>query len=72
MKKNKQLNNKDLNGVSGGNNLEKYLKSLAGKDKNKLLVDYGTGVKLDLDNTIDYEKSDNLIILKREKDKQEE
>lgn len=47
--------------------LEKYLKSLAGADKNKMLVDYGTGVELHAESTINYEESGNLLIIKREK-----
>ena len=69
MKNNDELNNKDLNNVSGGNStLEKYLKSLVGKDKDKTLVDYGTGKTLDLDPSIKYEDDGNLLIVKREKD----
>lgn len=47
--------------------LEKYLKSLYVGDKNKRLVDYGTGVALDLNPSVDYDKSENLLIVKREK-----
>ena len=66
---NKKLNNKDLNGVSGGSStLEKYLKSLVEKDKDKTMVDYGTGVALDLNPSVDYDENGNLIVIKREKD----
>ena len=72
MKNNKKLDNKNLNDITGGSNdLEKYLKSLVGKDKDKNLVDYGTGVQLDLNPSIDYDKKENLLIVKREKEKAE-
>ena len=68
MKNNKKLNDKDLNNVAGGSDLDKYLKSISGQDKDKMLVDYGTGVALDLNPSVDYDKLENLIIVKREKD----
>ena len=72
MKNNKQLNDSDLNNIAGGSDLDKYLKTLAGNDKNKELVDYGTGKALDLNPSVDYDKSENLIIVKRENNKIEE
>ena len=72
MKTNNELNNKDLDNVSGGNSsLEKYLKDLVGKDKSKIIIDNGEGKQLDLNPSIDYEKDEKLIIIKREKDPQE-
>ena len=67
MDNNKQLNDKLLDNVDGGTDLEKYLKSLTGNDKNKVLVDYGTGVELDNNPSIDYDKQENIIIVKRDK-----
>ena len=64
----KELQNDDLNNISGGNsNLDKYLKTLVGKDEDKMLVDYGTGVALDHDSTVAYEGNNNVYIIKREK-----
>lgn len=72
MKNSKKLDNKNLNDIAGGStDLEKYLKSLVGKDKDKNLVDYGTGVQLDLNPSVDYDKNENLLIIKREKEKAE-
>lgn len=72
MKNNDELNNNNLNDIAGGStDLEKYLKSLVGKDKDKNLVDYGTGVQLDLNPSIDYDKKENLLIVKREEEKAE-
>lgn len=69
MKDNKELKIDDLNSVSGaGTNLEKYLKSLAGNDKSKVLVDYGTGIQLDLNPSVNYEENNNVRIIKREKE----
>lgn len=66
---NKELNNQDLNNISGGkHNLEDYLKEIK-KDKEKPLVDYGTGKHLDLDPSIHWEDENNAHIIKREKDK---
>ena len=72
MKNDNKLNEKDLDNVVGGSDLEKYLKQVTGNDKNKILVDEGTGKELKLDSTIDYDKADNLIIIKREKKKIED
>lgn len=71
MNNDKELNNKDLNNVSGGSNLDKYLKSLTGHDKSKALIDYGTGVQLDLDSTVQKEDDGNISIIKREKNSPE-
>lgn len=63
-----ELNNIDLNNVAGGKtNLEDYLKTLAGKDSKDKLVDYGTGVQLDLDPSVNYDDNNNVYIIKREK-----
>ena len=68
MESNKELKNKDLNSVSGGSSdLDKYLKTLAGKDKKDILVDQGDGIKLDLNPGVQYEDDGNLLIIKREK-----
>lgn len=65
----KKLRNRDLNAVSGGKgNLEDYLKKLVVKDKDKMLVDYGTGVELDHDSSVSYDESGNLLIVKSEKE----
>ena len=46
---------------------EKYIKKLASTvDKSKVLVDNGTGAKLDCTSTVD--TTDNLIVIKREKE----
>ena len=64
----KQLKNKNLDSISGGSaNLDKYLKKIDGKDKNDILVDYGSGVGLDINLSIQYEEDGNLHIIKREK-----
>lgn len=63
-----ELNNIDLNNVAGGKtNLEDYLKTLSGKDSKDKLVDYGTGVQLDLDPSVNYDDNNNVYIIKREK-----
>lgn len=68
----KELDNKELDDVSGGNtNLDKYLKTLAGNDKNKNLVDYGTGTQLDHVSTVQYDSNNETYVLKREKDNAE-
>lgn len=73
MKNNEELNNQNLENVSGGeSSLEKYLKTLAGKDKDKMSVDYGTGVALDLNPSVDYDDRNNVHIIKREKNPFEE
>ena len=65
----KKLRNRDLNAVSGGKgNLEDYLKKLVVKDKDKMLVDYGTGVELDHDSSVPFDESGNLLIVKSEKE----
>ena len=70
MKKTKEeLNNDDLNNVSGGKaDLNKYLKELAGKDRNKVLVDNGGQEELVLNPSIPYANDGNLNIIEREKD----
>ena len=70
MKKTKEeLNNDDLNNVSGGKaDLNKYLKELAGKDRNKVLVDNGDQEELVLNPSIPYANDGNLNIIEREKD----
>ena len=73
MKTNKKLNNQELDNVSGGKtNLDDYLKTIAGKGKNKILVGYGTGVELSNNSKIDHEENNNLIVIKREKKLPEE
>lgn len=63
----KEINNKDLNDVTGGSNdLDDYLSKLAGKDKNEPLVDYGTGSQLDLDPSVQKDDEGKLIIINRE------
>ena len=64
MEDNKELNNKDLKDVAGGSNLDKYIKILP--DKDKKLVDYGTGVALDLEPSIKYEEDGNIEIILRD------
>lgn len=49
------------------NNLEKYLKTIAGNDKSKRLVDQGTGAKISLDPSTEFD-GDNLIIVTRTKE----
>lgn len=66
MEKDKELNNSDLSNVSGGSDLDKYLKTLAGNDKDKKLVDYETSFHLDIDSSVDYEDDGKLIIVKCE------
>ena len=70
MKKIKEeLNNDDLNNVSGGKaDLNKYLKELAGKDRNKVLVDNDDQEELILNPSIPYANDGNLNIIEREKD----
>lgn len=69
-KNKKELNNNDLNNVSGGKtNLDKYLKDLSVKDKTKIIVDKGNGDELVLSQSVQYPKDANLdIIIEREKD----
>lgn len=69
MKSNKELDNQELDNVSGGSVLEKYLKHLAEKDKP--LVDDGIGTELDLNPSTSYDEAGNLIIVKRDKDNHE-
>lgn len=71
MKYNKIVNDEDLNNVTGGSDLDKYLKSIERKDKNKILVDYESGTTIEHDSDVDYDKSGNLIIIKREKNNRE-
>ena len=67
MKSNKELNNHDLNSVSGGSNdLDEYLKTLAEESK-KVLVDYGTGEQLEVDPSVHQDNDGNLYIVEREK-----
>ena len=47
--------------------LAKYLKGIGSK-VGDLLVDHGSGSELSLDSTCDYDKAENLLIIKREKD----
>ena len=47
--------------------LAKYLKKIVSK-VGDLLVDHGSGSELTLDSTCDYDKAENLLIVKREKD----
>ena len=70
MKKTKEeLNIDDLNNVSGGKaDLNKYLKELAGKDRNKVLVDNDNQEGLVLNPSIPYANDGNLNIIEREKD----
>ena len=64
-----ELNNEDLNKISGGKtNLDKYLKTLVGKDKDDILVDYGTGTQIDLNPSVDIDDNNNVYVIKREKD----
>ena len=49
------------------NDLENYLKTIAGDDKSKRLVDQGTGAKISTDPTIEPD-GNNLIIIKRTKE----
>ena len=68
MKPTKELNDQELNNVSGGeSSLDKYLKTLVGTDKNKILVDQGTGKTLDLNPAVKFEDDNNVYIIKREK-----
>lgn len=68
MENNKELENPELENISGGNKkLDDYFKKIDGTVKNKMLVDYGTGVSLDLNPSVDYDKNDNVLIIKREK-----
>ena len=72
MKSNKELNNDELNNVSGGGkSLEDYLKTIVENDKNKILVDEGTGKQLDINPSVDLNDDSKLIIIKREKDSPE-
>lgn len=48
--------------------LEKYLKEIAPEDKSKLLVDMGTGTKLDTESTVQDGDSGSMIVIRREKD----
>ena len=61
-----------LNNVTGGSDLDKYLKSIERKDKNKILVDYGSGTAIEHESNVDYDESGNLIIIKREKINEEQ
>ena len=73
MKSIEKLNSQDLDNVSGGDSkLEKYLKTIIEEDKNKILVDYGQGKKLDLDPGVRIDDDGNLLIIKRDKNKPEE
>ena len=66
----KQLNIEELDNVSGGDSkLDKYLKTIAGKDKT--LVDKGTGTILDLNPSVEPVDDGNLYIIKRDKEKPE-
>ena len=47
--------------------LAKYLKGIGSK-VGDLLVDHGSGCELPLDSTCDYDKAEDLLIVKREKD----
>lgn len=68
MKTYNELNNKDLNNVSaGGNKLIQYLKTLIGKDKNKIIVDSGDGKQLDLNPSIKVDDNNEVYVIKREK-----
>ena len=73
MKKTKEeINNDDLNDVSGGKaDLNKYLKELAGKEKNRVLVDNGGQEELVLNPSVPYANDGNLIIVEREKESPE-
>ena len=72
MKNNDELDNKNLNDIAAGSGvLDKYLKTIVEKDKDKNMIDYGTGVQLDLNPSVDYDKNENLLIIKREKEKAE-
>ena len=46
--------------------LEKYLKTIAGDDKSKRLVDRGTGSEISLDTSAKFD-GDNLILVTRTK-----
>ena len=68
MKTYNELNNKDLNNVSaGGNKLIQYLKTLIGKDKNKIIVDSGDDKQLDLNPSIKVDDNNEVYVIKREK-----
>lgn len=68
MKNNKQINDKDLKDISGGNSLEQLLSELGEKDKKSTLVDYGDGSELKIDSGFECDESSKLIVVKREKD----
>lgn len=64
----KKLNNNELNKATGGEStLEKYLKRIV-KGPKEILVDKGTGKKLELNNKVDCEDNNNVYVIKREKD----
>lgn len=68
MKDDKELNNTDLNRVSGGkNDLDNYLELLQ-KDGKKTLVDYDNETTLELDNDVKYHHDGNVDIVLRDKD----
>ena len=64
----KGLNNKNLNKVSGGSSILDGYPKIAKKDKDEFLVDYGSGVEIDLNPSIQYDEHGNLLVVKREKD----
>ena len=64
------LTEEEMAQVFGGaadEKLARYLRNI-GPKKGDLLVDHGTGAKLTLDSTCEYDKAESLLIVKREKD----
>ena len=66
----KEISDEMLEDVTGGTGndelLEKYLKELEKSNKDTM-VDKGPESGLDLNPAVNYDKSENLIIVKREK-----
>ena len=61
-----ELTDDELEVVTGGQSqLDKYIRILVENDKK--LVDTGTGIKLELNPTIKYEKEGNVEIILRDK-----
>lgn len=68
MKSKKELNEQNLDEVAGGAaDLDKYLKVLAGKEKDKPLVDIEDEKQLQLDSTVRYNDDGNVTIILRDK-----
>lgn len=68
----KELNNKDLDGVAGGDSvLDEYLRKIGKYDKNKTLVDYDDKSHLELKHEVEIEDDGNVYVVKRERSSSE-